>query len=159
MKTGIGLVGASLVVALTGCSGSGDSTSGGPQTPSDGSYTYLAASAGGGAASAALEINGTGITLTQETGTTTATIGDPAQEAILCPPSVKGRPLTITAPLTIGTVALTSPAIFGDCGLVKPTRVTVIDLDSFDKAGGPFGFTRWVEFCDITDPDCQTPSG
>jgi hypothetical protein len=42
---------------------------------------------------------------------------------------------------------------------VKPTRVTVIDLDSFDKAGGPFGFTRWVEFCNITDPDCQTPSG
>jgi len=158
MKTGIGLVATSLVVALTGCSGSGDSTSGGPQTPSDGSYTYLAESASGGAPSAALEINGTGITLTQETGTTTATIGDPAQEEILCPPSGKGRPLTITAPLTIGTVALTSPAIFGDCGLVKPTRVTVIDLDSFDKAGGPFGFTRWVEFCDTTDPDCPTPS-
>ena len=159
MKVRIGLVATSLVVALTGCAGSDDSTSGGPQAPSDGSYTYLAGSAGGGAPSAALEIKGTGITLTQQTGTTTATIGDPAPEAVLCPPSGKGRPLTITAPLTIGTVALTSPAIFGDCGLVKPTRVTVIDLDSFDKAGGPFGFTRWVEFCNITDSDCQTPSG
>jgi hypothetical protein len=158
MKVRIGLVATSLVVALTGCSGSDDSTSGGPQAPSDGSYTYLAGSAGGGAASAALEINGTGITLTQDTGTTTATIDDPAQEAVLCPPSGKGQPLAIAAPLTIGEIALASPAIFGDCGQVKPTRVTVIDLDSFDKASGPFGFTRWVEFCDTTDPDCPTPS-
>jgi hypothetical protein len=158
MKVSIGLVAISLLVALTGCSGSDDSTSGGPQAPSDGSYRYLAASAGGGAVSAALKISGTGITLTQETGTTTATIGDPAPEVVLCPPSGKGQPLAITAPLTIGEIALTSPAIFGDCGLVKPTRVTVIDLDSFDTAGGPFGFTRWVEFCDTTDPDCPTPS-
>jgi hypothetical protein len=32
--------------------------------------------------------------------------------------------------------------------------VTVVDLASADGTIGPFPFTRWVEFCDTTDPDC-----
>ena len=59
--------------------------------------------------------------------------------------------------LTGGPVALAGttfarPALFGDCGMTRPVRVTVVDLDSTTPTG-TFGFTRWVEFCDTKDPD------
>jgi hypothetical protein len=53
---------------------------------------------------------------------------------------------------------LASPAVVGDCGQTTPKRVTLVDLDSYDEAGGPFKYTRWVEFCDTTDPDCPSPT-
>ena len=146
------IVGASLLVATAGCSGS-DASPGGPQAPTDGSYVYLASSEGS-TQSTALAIAGEQVALTQGSGTTTASMGDPAPPAVLCPPSGEGRALTLDAPLTIGAVALASPALFGDCGQTTPKRVTVIDLDSYEEAGGPFGYTRWVEFCETSDPDC-----
>jgi hypothetical protein len=145
------------VLALAGCEGSDGSSSGGPAEVSDGSYAYLASSAGGSAA-ASLTITGDTLTLTGDAGPVTATIGEPAAEAVLCPPSGKGQPATVGTPLTVGSVGLASPAVFGDCGQTTPRRVTLVDLDSYDEAGGPFKYTRWVEFCDTTDPDCPSPT-
>jgi hypothetical protein len=147
---------ASSVFGLAGCGGADGSSSGGPATVSDGAYTYLASSAGGGAQAATLTIAGGTLTLTGNGGPVTATIGEPATQAVLCPPSGKGQPGTLGTPMAVGSVALSSPAIFGDCGQTTPKRVTLVDLDSYDKAAGPFGFTRWVEFCDTTDPDCPS---
>ena len=149
---------ASTVLALAGCGGSDSSTSGGPAAISDGAYAYLASSAGGGAQAATLTIDGDSLSLTGDAAPVTATIGEPAAEAVLCPPSGKGQPSTLGTPLTVGSVALASPAIFGDCGQTTPKRVTLVDLDSYDEAAGPFKYTRWVEFCDTTDPDCATPT-
>lgn len=143
---------AALVIVLGGCS------SGGPAAPSDGLYAFLSSSEGRTAQDTTLSIKGDKITLTQEAGTTTALIGDPAPAAVLCPPYGQGQPLQIGAPLTIGSIALSAPAVFGNCGEVKPVRVTLIDLESYDENGGPFGFTRWVEFCDTMDPDCASPA-
>ena len=149
---------ASSVFALAGCGGSDGSSSGGPAEVSDGAYAYLASSAGGSAPAASLTIAGDTLTLSGDAGVT-APIGEPASEAVLCPPSGKGQPSTLGTPLTVGSVALASPAIFGDCGQTTPKRVTVVDLDSYDEAGGPYKYTRWVEFCDTTDPDCPSPTG
>jgi hypothetical protein len=156
VRFGAVLLGAS-VLALAGCGGSDDS-SGGPAKVSDGAYTFLASSAAGGAPAASLTIAGDTLTLTGDGGPVTATIGEPAAEAVLCPPSGKGQPATLGTPLTVGSVAMAAPAVFGDCGQTTPQRVTLVDLDSYDEAGGPMKYTRWVEFCDTTDPDCPTPT-
>ena len=149
---------ASSVFGLAGCGGSDGSSSGGPATISDGAYAYLASSAGGSPLAATLTIAGDTLTLTGDAGPVTATIGEPAAEAVLCPPSGKGQPATVGTPLTVGAVALASPAIFGDCGQTTPKRLTLVDLDSYDEAGGPFKYTRWLEFCDTSDPDCPLPA-
>jgi hypothetical protein len=144
------------LVLLAGCSSSGQSADG-PQPVADGSYAFLASSAGG-TGSATLEISGNQVTLAQDGSSTTGTMGAVATEAVLCPPSGKGQPVELDASLTVGELALAAPAIFGDCGGVTPKRVTVVDLDSYDEGAGPFSYTRWVEFCDTTDPDCPAPT-
>jgi hypothetical protein len=151
----VALVG-SLAVVLAGCSSSGESA-GGPAPVTDGSYAFLASSTGR-TGSATLAISGTQLTLAQGGAATSGTIGAAAPEAVLCPPSGKGQPLQVDGALAVGELALAAPAIFGDCGQAKPKRVTVVDLDSYDEAAGPFGYTRWVEFCDTTDPDCPSPA-
>lgn len=155
VRFGAALV-ASSVFALAGCGGSDGASSGAPSEVSDGAYAYLASSAGGSAPAVSLTIAGDAITLTGDTGPVTATIGEPATEAVLCPPSGKGQPAKVGTALNVGSVALASPAIFGDCGQTTPMRVTLVDLDSYDEAGGPYKYTRWVEFCDTTDPDCTS---
>ena len=150
------LAGALMLIGLAGCSSSDDG-SGGPGQVADGSYVFLASSAGGTPA-ATLEIAGQELTLVEGATTTSATVGAAVPEAVLCPPSGKGQPQSIDTPLTVGGISLSTPAIFGDCGQVTPVRVTLIDLDSYDEAGGPFGYTRWVEFCNTTDPDCASPT-
>ena len=146
----------SAIVLLAGCSSSGPAAEG-PQPVADGSYTFLASSAGG-TGTATLEISGTQLTLAQDGASTSATIGAAAPEAVLCPPSGKGQPLRLEGALMVGELALAAPAIFGDCGGVTPKRVTVVDLDSSDGAAGPFTYARWVEFCDTTDQDCPAPT-
>lgn len=149
----IALAGAALVV-LGGCGSSGQSAAG-PAAVGDGSYAFLASSAGG-AASATLDIAGQELTLTEAGASTSGTIGEAAPEAVLCPPAGKGQPLRVDAALSVGAVTLAAPAIFGDCGQVTPKRVTLVDLDSLDEAVGPLAYTRWVEFCDTSDPDCTS---
>jgi hypothetical protein len=148
----IARAGAALVV-LGGCGSSGKSA-GGPAAVGDGSYAFLASSAAG-PASATLDIAGQELTLTEAGTATTGTIGEAAPEVVLCPPSGRGQPLRVDAALSVATVTLSSPAVFGDCGQVTPKRVTIVDLDSLDEAAGPLAYTRWVEFCDTSDPDCR----
>lgn len=150
---------ASGALALAGCGGVDVSSASAPAGVSDGSYAYLASSAPGNAPAALLTIDGDTLTLTGEAGAVTTTTGEPAAPAILCPPSGTGRPATVGTPLTIGSVHLAAPALFGDCGQTTPKRVTLVDLDSYDEAGGPFGFTRWVELCDTSDADCPSAVG
>lgn len=145
-------VASAALVALAGCGTSGQSA-GGPAPVGDGSYAFLASSAGG-TGPATLDIAGQELTLTQAGASTKGTIGEAAPETVLCPPAGKGQPLRVDASLSVGTVELAAPAIFGDCGQVTPKRVTVVDLNSFDTAAGPFGYARWVEFCSTGDPDC-----
>ena len=145
-------------LAIAGCGGSDDSSSGGPGDVSDGAYAFLASSAGGSEPATTLTVAGDTLTLTVDAGPVTATIGEPAAEAVLCPPSGKGQPATLGTPLTLGSIALASPGIFGDCGQTTPKRVTLVDLDSYDEAAGPFKYTRWVEFCDTTESDCPSPT-
>lgn len=132
---------ASGALALAGCGGVDVSSASAPAGVSDGSYAYLASSAPGNAPAALLTIDGDTLTLTGEAGAVTTTTGEPA------------------TPLTIGSVHLAAPALFGDCGQTTPKRVTLVDLDSYDEAGGPFGFTRWVELCDTSDADCPSAVG
>lgn len=132
----------------------------GPEAVSDGSYAFLNSSqatdaaAGGQEKVASLTIAGKALTLTQVTGSSDATIGDPAADAVLCPPKGKGEPLKIDGALAVGRLTLTAPAIFGPCPDVNPKRVTIVDLDSFTSDQVPFGYTRWVALCDTKDPDC-----
>ena len=71
---------------------------------------------------------------------------------VLCPPGGRGSPQPLDIPIEDGGLTLEQPALFGDCGQVRPTRVTVVDLASTtDQA---FPFATWAEFCDTTDPDC-----
>ena len=70
----------------------------------------------------------------------------------LCPLGGRGSPQPLDIPIEDGGLTLEQPALFGDCGQVRPTRVTVVDLASTtDQA---FPFATWAEFCDTTDPDC-----
>ena len=71
----------SAIVLLAGCSSSGPAAEG-PQPVADGSYAFLASSAGG-SSSATLEISGTQLTLAQDGASTSATIGAAAPEAVL----------------------------------------------------------------------------
>lgn len=140
---------ASAAVLLAGCQS-------GPQSVPPGEYRLYATSAGATSAQP-LEatITGQGLTLTTPAEPMSFDFGAAADEFTLCPPSGKGRPTTLDAAMTVGDVQLARPAIFGDCGVTKPVRVTVVDLDSVDTSA-QFPFTRWVEFCNRTDPDCAT---
>ncbi len=61
--------------------------------------------------------------------------------------------MSLDAPLSVDGVVFTRPALVGDCGQTTPVRVTLVDLDATDTSLR-FPFTRWAEFCDLTDPDC-----
>jgi hypothetical protein len=135
-------------VLLAGCQS-------GPASVADGSYTSYAVGSGvGELPSTGLVIRGDTVTLTGPGLEASARVGAGSGEYILCPPDGKGTPLPVGQAITIGTLTLTRPAIFGDCGQTRPLRVTLVDLASADGQGGPFPFTRWVEFCDTSDADC-----
>ena len=104
-------------------------------------------------ATVSLQITGDSVVLTQGSATVEGTLGQPgATEYVLCPPDGEGSPRPLDAPLDVGGVRLTSPALFGDCGQTKPVRVTLVDLDATTEASLPF--QDWAEFCDTKDPDC-----
>ena len=51
-------------------------------------------------------------------------------------------------------VRLEAPAVFGDCGVTTPVRVTIVDLDAPGEGRPPYA--RWVEFCLAADSDCPS---
>ena len=156
MRGNLGILGIGLgaVLLLAGCSGGSDGDSLGPAAVADGSYQLLATSASQEPdATVSLQITGDSVVLTQGSATVEGTLGQPgATEYVLCPPDGKGSPRPLDAPLDVGGVRLTSPALFGDCGQTKPVRVTLVDLDATTEASLPF--QDWAEFCDTKDPDC-----
>ncbi len=144
-----GAVVASLAVALlAGCQS-------GPAAVGDGSFRAFAAAPEVRALPAVmLTIDGSTLTLGEGVVLTSVESRDGDAEYVVCPPDGTGVPATMGDPLRLGTVTFEEPAVFGDCGTVSPRRVTIVDLASLDDAAGRFPFTRWVEFCDTTDPDC-----
>jgi hypothetical protein len=133
--------------ALGGCQDNGAAPLG------DGDYRLYATSSAGIVPDATLAITGPDVTLAQGSSIAEYALGAPAAAVTGCPPSGKGTPVRVDGPMVIGDLGLQSPALLGDCGQTRPVRVTVVDLESFDE-GLRFPFTRWAEFCDITDPDC-----
>jgi hypothetical protein len=148
MSRGIVLVTAGLIAALiAGCSSS-------PDPITDGSYQPLAWSELGALPTASLTITGDQATLVVEGVTTTATLGDSTSDYVLCPPDTTGPLRPLGSPITVGPLTLTQPAMFGDCGITSPERVTIVDLDAVDATASGFAFNRWVELCNVADPDC-----
>lgn len=144
---GVGALTAALLL-LAGCQAS-------PQAVAPGEYNLFATSEmTSPAADARLAVKDQVVTIESGSNTWESTLGAPSQSVVLCPPSGPGAPATLGAPLTLGDLQLTRPAIFGDCGQTKPIRVTVVDLDSYNNGETRFPFTRWAEFCKTTDPDC-----
>ena len=139
---------AAAAVLLAGCQQSG------PEDVNAGEYLFYASSSGSGLPDGALTVEDSSILLTQGTELTNVAMGQSRESYVLCPPSGEAEPTPLVGTLTIGDMGLTSPALFGDCGEVRPIRVTIVDLDSFDEAAGGLPFTRWAEFCEATDPDC-----
>ncbi len=126
----------------------------GPQAMPEGRYRLFATSTGPVTDDIFLELAGTSITVQGEATQTEYSVGAEADEAVLCPPAGKGRPRSLGKAMNVGDVALARPAVFGDCGTAKPARLTIVDLDSASADVKPFGFTRWVEFCNGNDRDC-----
>lgn len=130
--------------------------SSGPAAVADGTYRAMAAS---GELVAAPDVTLT-VADAQFTFTTagsadivtTATPG--AEQVVACPPDTTATPDLLGASLTLGNATLAQPAVFGDCGQTTPARITIVDLASAGPDSAPFPFTRWIEFCDTTDPDC-----
>ena len=139
----------SAALALTACQS-------GPSAVASGDYRGYAASAEvGEVPPVTLTIDGSTLTFGENDVLTTAELGAGGDEYVVCPPSGSGYPALLGPPLSLGPVTFDSPAIIGDCGVTAPVRVTVVDLTSVDDEQGLFPFTRWVEFCDTTDPDCR----
>ncbi len=138
-----------ILLGLTACGGGG-----GPADLADGDYRAFAIAAGGSAPDASLAISGADVTVTAGDSVVSARIGSAAESYLVCPPNGEGKPVTLDQPVTIGADTFTRPALFGDCGETAPVRVTLVDLDSVTAGEGAPPFGRWIEFCDVTDPDC-----
>lgn len=149
-RTAMAALGIAVALTLTACS------DGGPAPLADGTYRLFATSESGtseGVVGGELVLAGDTVTVTSEGEEVSLTLGDAAGTYVVCPPSQEGSPLALGGPANIGGIDMTEPAIYGDCGETSPARVTVVDLADIDESQ-QFVFTRWAEFCDVTDPDC-----
>lgn len=100
-----------------------------------------------------MTIAGDRVTITEDDGTSVYAMSPGSEEYVVCPDEVKGVPSPLDRSLAVGDVLLLRPAVFGDCGGVRPERVTLVDLASREDPLA-FPFTRWVEFCDVVEEDC-----
>lgn len=145
---------AAIVVSVLVLASCGGDTPSGPDLPADGSYSAYASSQTGALPDSTLEITRNEVVILEERGSVQVARSDGETSYLLCPPSGRGTPEPLDQSVTVGGETFTSPALFGDCGVTSPRRVTLIDLDSFDGGETAFPFTRWIEFCDVTDSDC-----
>lgn len=144
----IGCAVAAIPFALSGCSK-------GPAVIADGEYKAFAVSPEiSTVARANVAVESGALTFTTPAGSTTVAQTPGEQEFVVCPPSTRGQPALIGSELDVDGTTFQMPAVIGDCGQTKPKRITVVDLASASVDAGPFPFTRWIEFCDTTDPDC-----
>ena len=136
------------ILALAACQS-------GPADVASGDYRAFAASSEiGEVPPVTLTVDGAALTFGELDMLNARELGQGGEEVVVCPPDGRGSPASLGEPLSLGTTTFEAPAIVGDCGATAPRRVTVIDLASAEQDAGPFPFTRWVEFCDTTDPDC-----
>lgn len=125
----------------------------GPDPVGDGTYSFFAGSGIEDASGTDVEISGDEMNIVADGTTTRATISAGDETYTLCPDDVEGQPELIDGDVQIGGVTFADPAVFGDCGVTAPPRITIVDLDSVDEEALPL-FTVWAEFCSIADPDC-----
>lgn len=145
------LAGAGLAVLLI----SGCSSATGPAEVSPGEYRLLATSSGPvSTQDAGLVIAGVDLTFTEGSEVTSTSLGPATASYTLCPPSGTGSAESLTDSVVVDGVQLSHPAVFGDCGVTKPVRITIVDIDSIGAGAGQFPFTRWAEYCAVSDPDC-----
>lgn len=132
--------------------------SSGPAEPGNGEYRAFAAAAGlPGAPGASVAISDGAAEVTADGATSRSALTERSLDQVLCPPDAKGSAWTLDAGIVIGGIAFEEPAIIGDCGTSAPVRITLVDLASGSESVRPFPFTRWIEFCDVSDPDCPVP--
>lgn len=136
----------SLALAVAACGGTSAEIT-------DGSYRTFAAADGAGP-DLSLDVDGDALTFTGPGGTTEATLGESAGSYPVCGPDQDAPVLRVGTPVMVGDDEWADPGLFGDCGITSPVRVTLVDLDSLDDSLGVVPFARWVELCDLADPDC-----
>ena len=146
MRFRLGIVGVTAAaLALGACSSSSIAVE-------DGDYRSLASSEFS-TPEATMVIEESALTLTVDGTTTRATIEGSGSSYVVCPPDASAEVLPLDTAVMIGDISFARPGIFGDCGITTPVRVTIVDLDAETTTGG-FPFARWIEMCDVTDPDC-----
>ena len=145
MRFRLGIVGVAAAALVLGACGSSSIV------VEDGDYRSLASSESS-TPEAIMVIDGSALTLTVDGTATRATIEGSGSSYVVCPPDTSAEVLPLDGAVTIGAISFARPGIFGDCGITTPVRVTIVDLDS--ESGGGFPFARWIEMCDVTDPDC-----
>ncbi len=135
-----------LTLGVTACGTSS------PAAIEDGSYVAYGSS-DDAVPEASMEIAGDSVTITEAGMQQSLTKTKGIVEYTVCGTDGVGAPSPLEPGFTVGLLAFTNPAIYGDCGVTAPKRVTIIDLDSVEPDGSTF--SRWLEFCDISDADCQ----
>jgi hypothetical protein len=144
----IGCAVAVIPFVLSGCST-------GPADIADGEYRAIAVSQEISTVPRAdVAVESGALTFTTPAGSTTVTQTPGKQEFVVCPPSTRGTPALIGSELDVDGTTFRMPAVIGDCGQTTPERITLVDLASIGDDSAPFPFTRWIEFCDTSDPDC-----
>ena len=146
MRFRLGIVGVTAAALALGACGSSSIA------VQDGEYRSLASSESS-TPEATMVVDGSSLTLTVDGTATQATIGGSGSSYVVCPPDSSAEVRPLDTSMTVGAIAFARPGIFGDCGITTPVRVTIVDLDAETTTGG-FPFARWLEMCDVTDPDC-----
>lgn len=136
----------SLAFAVAACGGTSAEIT-------DGSYRAFAI-ADGAVPELSLDVDGDALTFTGPGGVTEAALGETAGPYPVCGPDRDEDVLRVGSPVMVGDVEWADPAMFGDCGITSPVRVTLVDLGSLDESLGVVPFGRWVELCDVDDSDC-----
>jgi len=120
---------------------------------SDGTYRAFAV-AEGEVPDAELSIDGQSLVLTGANGAIQMTLETDGESYAVCGTDRDDDVFAVGTAVTVGEVDYNRAGLFGDCGVTTPVRVTLVDLESYDEMLGVVPFARWVELCDVTDPDC-----
>ncbi len=132
------------LTAITAC---------GPARPAplaDGRYRLMATSSGP-VADLTLTLSGSSLLVSGDS--TARHLTGEQRTATVCPGADGGDVFVIDRAVALGDLDLRTPGLFGDCGVTRPRRVTLVDLSSARPGEAP-PYAVWAEFCDVTDPDC-----
>lgn len=123
--------------------------------PADGDYrSFAAASSISALPVAEVIVSGTNVRMTVGDMVIDTTLVEGDDSFVVCPPEGLGTTWLAGDAVTVDGAVFEKPAFIADCGTTKPVRITLVDLASVSEESTPFPFGRWIEFCDVTDPDC-----